>query len=140
MASDVLMSLAGYDLDPNDEVQDDNTSVALLQQYVTTALQVHQTEYPGDTNYGINWIRIAEQKAPQSAQLAEQIREFLKLLPNFRDVRVTSTAQVGRTVSMSLRGAFQQYLFDGRFLVDPALSLQPGANSPVVPYLRIMGV
>lgn len=140
MASDVLMTLAGYDLDPNDEVQDDNTSVALLQQYVTTSLQVHQTEYPGDTQYGINWIRIAEQKAPQPAQLAEQIREFLKLLPNFRDVRVTSAAQVGRTVSMSLRGAFQQYLFDGRFLVDPALSLQPGANSPVVPYLRIMGL
>jgi len=116
MASDVLRTGPGFDLDPQDTLRDDNVSTKLAQQHATDLLNLQRGEYPLDIRFGIDWLGLLQQKRVDPDVVAEDIRKLLDGIPSISGLSLSGTKD-GQVLTLSGTGQFQEIRATAEVLV-----------------------
>jgi hypothetical protein len=137
MGADVLLSLTDYDLDPNDEVVDDNVHAVVAAQNLNWIWRTWRGEFSDDVAVGVDYLKYAMQKSPDTRALSEDLLQNARRITPLTGVSVTSSAKVGRDVTLAFKARFNADTLAGNLLVTTEISEQAGAQSPIAPFLAL---
>lgn len=137
MGADVLLSLAGYDLDPNDVLVDDNDTPLVAIQNLDWVLRTFRGEYADDVAVGVDFIKYAGQKSPNNNAIIEDVLANAKYVTTLTGVTLTASSKLGRDVTLAFKARFNADTVAGSILVSAEASAQPGGQSPVAQYLTL---
>ena len=136
MASDVLRTGSSYDLDPQDQLRDDNDTPELAQQHATDLLNLQQGEYVLDTTFGIDWLAILQRRRVNVPAVVKDIENLLNTIPSITNLSLTGS-QAGQPLSVSGSGRFARFRAAAEALIALTTSEQIGQNGAARFFWRI---
>lgn len=137
MGADVKLTGTDYDLDPNDEVVDDNVHAIVAAQNLNWIWRTWRGEFSDDVAVGVDYLKYAMQKSPDTRALSEDLLQNARRITTLTGVSVTSSAKVGRDVTLAFKARFNADTLEGNLLVTTEISEQAGAQSPIAPFLAL---
>lgn len=137
MGADVKLTATDFDLDPNDEVVDDNAHGIVAAQNLNWIWRTWRGEFADDIAVGVDYLKYAVQKSPDTRALAQDLLQNAQRITTLTGASVTASAKVGRDVTLAFKASFNADALAGNLLVTTEISEQPGGQSPISPFLAL---